>query len=93
MKPEEKIFPSRGEILLSHKSIALTTEILGGLRVCIMYSSPCIAYIRACERLVIPLDRKCSAGRFYPLLSALLLLDTAIRSILGEETPNLVTLK
>lgn len=55
-------------LLLSHKRRSTVSKNLGGLRVCVMCVFFFSLYLRrACERVLIPLDRICSTDRFYSL--------------------------
>lgn len=60
---------------------------------CITFFSQRVLYIRACERLLIPLDRMYSSDSFYSLAFSFFIAGHCNKKFTGVETLNLVTLE
>lgn len=81
----KKFSSSRGNILLRNERFSIVREYLGWIRIYVILFSQCISYIRADKRLLISLDRMCSAGRFYSLLLSFVIARYCVRKYTGER--------
>lgn len=81
----KKFSSSRGKILLRNERFSIVREYLGWFRIYVILFSQCISYIRADKRLLISLDRMCSAGRFYSLLFSFVIARYCVRKYTGGK--------